>query len=111
MTLKDVNNSLLVENMSNIFQNNLIKVQMVKDQLKQIFDDDNTPDIDFDENGLYIKITNFQARNLENISLKSFVLQPMGFDSDDDKILNIKKFYIQYIKIEKPPVLEPEEKN
>jgi hypothetical protein len=77
-----------------IFTNNFVKISMVEDELKVIFDD--TPTIQFDENGMFIILNTFQFREYEmKESFKNFFLSDAGII---DEIKNTSKFYIEYNK-------------
>lgn len=81
----------------NIFQNNFVKIEMVQDELKKVFGDE-APKIKFDEDGLYITMDNFLFREYENNPLDSFTLTDAGMI---DEVKNIKKYYVEYVKVEK----------
>ena len=49
-----------------IFQNNFIKVDMIKDELKMIFNNTDVPEISFDADGMYIAMDNFKLREFDN---------------------------------------------
>jgi hypothetical protein len=79
-----------------IFQNNFIKISLVEEELNMIFDEDETPKIKFDEDGMYIEMDNFLYRNYEiGGGLQKFSLS----ESDVvDEVKNIKKYYIEYLE-------------
>lgn len=102
MKLKD----LLYE--TRIFQNNFIKVDMVEDELKKIFKEDEVPKIEFDEDGMFITLDNFTYRHYNSIGgFDSFSLTDGGIV---DEINNIKKYYIEFTKQEDPSKNKTEEK-
>jgi len=104
MKLKDLLSEVKVQ------ENNFVKVDMVKDELKQIFGED-APKTMFDEDGLYIKLDNFQLRDLDNTPMSTFSITDTGFENDKDEAKAIKKYYIEYVKTEKtefPPEMEDE---
>ena len=82
-----------------IFQNNFIRVGMVEEEFSRIFSDSQvTPKIDFDTNGMFVVLNNFQFADFENMkSNDQFVLVDNGVDNE---IKNTRKFYIEFIKAE-----------
>ncbi len=88
-----------------IFQNNFVKVEMVTNELSSLFSE-KVPKVEFDDNGLYITIDNFQYRELEmNGGFKKFTLTDAGLVNE---VKNIKKYYLEYIpapKAEKPAIV------
>lgn len=90
MKLKD----LLFE--TRIFQNNFVKVEMIQDELIVLFPE-NTPEVKFDDKGMYIAIDNFQYRELETKGgFKKFFLTDSGLVNE---IKNITKYYIEFAAI------------
>lgn len=77
-----------------IFQNNYVRVDMAKKALEKLFPE-NTPNIMFDEVGMYIVLDNFAFRDYENGSLGAFSLSEDGIV---DEIKNTKKYYLEFIK-------------
>lgn len=90
MKLKDL---LITEN--GIFQNNYVRVNMVEDALQKLFPNDEIA-IEFDENGLFIILDDFQFREYETQGLTGFKLTLSGLF---DEIKNTKKYYIELIGI------------
>lgn len=85
---------LIVE--TRIFQNNFIKIGIVEEEIKQIFGEEEAPKIEFDEDGMFIKMDNFMYRNYEtNGGLNKFSLTDVGII---DELKNIKKYYIEFTK-------------
>lgn len=99
MKLRD----LIVE--ARIFQNNFIRVGMVEEEFNRIFSDSQVkPKIDFDTNGMFVVLNNFQFADFENMkSNDQFVLVDNGVDNE---IKNTRKFYIEFIKAEETPGTE-----
>lgn len=89
MKLRDLLNEI------KIHQNNFVKIDMVENQLKNIFQED-MPKIQFDEDGLYIKLDNFQYREINNNPMDTFTITDAGFENEKDEVKNIKKYYIEY---------------
>ena len=83
-----------------IHQNNFVKIDMVGKELEEIFGED-APKINFDEEGLYIKMDNFLMRYYEGNPMNSFTLTDSVFDNEKDEVKNIKRYYVEYTKIEK----------
>jgi len=94
MKLKDLLNEVTVH------QNNFVKIDMVEKELEEIFGDE-APKIKFDEEGLYIRMDNFLMRDYESNPMNSFTLTDSGFDNDKDEVKNIRRYYVEYTKIEK----------
>ena len=100
MKLKD----LLYE--ARIFQNNFIKLDIVEDEFKRIFGE-NTPKIEFDNDGMFIKLDTFTYNEYESADTVPHIsLSDAGVV---DEIKNIKKFYIEYTKPTETPETEPVE--
>lgn len=101
MKLRD----LLVE--ARIFQNNFIKVGMVEEELKSVFGEEEMPKVEFDADGMFIKMDNFKMRDYETAGgLKKFSLSDAGLV---DEIKNIKKYYIEFTKVENKSTAVPTE--
>jgi len=100
MKLKDLFKKENKLNEVNVFQNNYIKVQMIEDNLKKIFVD-NVPPIKYDDTGMYIKLDNMLYREIENNPMETFQLTAAGFENEADQAKGLKKYYVEYIKIEK----------
>jgi len=83
-----------------IYPNNFIKIDMVKNELERIFNSE-APEINFDDDGLYIKLDNFNLRELENNPMNKFSITDAGFENEKDEVKGIKKYYIEYTKIDK----------
>jgi len=98
MKLKDLKNLL---NESRIFQNNFVKIDIVKKELALIFVD-NFPKIEFDNDGLFIKIDDFtySKYKLDEVFDKFSLSEGIMID----EIKNIKKYYIEFTT-----PIEPEE--
>lgn len=88
MKLKDLINEV------KIYQNNFIKIGMVENDLKTLFPE-NTPQVKFDTEGLYVVLDTFQFRDYENKRLTSFILTDAGLF---DEMKNTKKYYVEYFK-------------
>jgi len=88
MKLKDILNE------TRIFQNNFIKLDIIKNEFKRIFGE-NTPEIKFDNNGMFIKLDNLSYTEFNASDIDNFSLSDAGI-IDEHK--NIKKFYIEFIK-------------
>lgn len=98
MKLKDLINEV------RIFQNNFIKIDTVKDKLKEFFGEENMPEIGFDDKGMFVKIKmELTTREEEIIDSLDFFTLTDGIVVDEMK--NIKKFYIEYTKA---PEINPE---
>ncbi len=79
-----------------IFQNNFIKVDMIKDELKMIFNNNDIPEISFDTDGMYIAMDNFKLREFDNYGgFKKFSISDAGLINH---VKNIRKYYIEFIK-------------
>jgi len=84
-----------------IYPNNFIKIDMVKNELERIFNSE-APEVKFDDDdGLYIKLDNFTLRELENNPMNKFSITDAGFENEKDEVNGIKKYYIEYMKIDK----------
>jgi len=103
-----------------LYQNNYIKIGIVEDELKKIFStSDNVPKINFDDDGMFIILDNFEQNAYEayknanankpseetaapeenkdaNTSTAIFELTDVGIFN---QLNNTKKYYIEYIKI------------
>jgi len=102
MKLKDLLNEVVVQ------PNNFIKINMVKKELGLIFGED-APKPAFDEEGMYIKMDNFLYREIENNPMDNFTLTDAGFENEKDEMKNIRKYYIEYIKVDKSENTNTEE--
>lgn len=79
-----------------IFQNNFIKVDMIKDELKMIFNNTDVPEISFDVDGMYIAMDNFKLREFDNYGgFKKFSISDAGLINH---VKNIRKYYVEFIK-------------
>lgn len=116
-----------------LFQNSFIKLDIVETELKKVFSQSDTiPKIAFDKDGMFITIDNFALREYENYYAQSKLNTPPTDNPSDtppdttvkspeittdrpftlsyagviDEIKNVRKYYIEYIKI---PEIEDEE--
>ena len=102
MKLKDI----LFE--TKVFQNNFIKIQIIQDELKNIFMN-RTPEIKFDSNGMYIALNQFELRTFESEKKSDkFTLEDAGYIDD---IKGIKKYYVSFIDEIQNAEDEPKQEN
>ena len=75
-----------------IFQNNFIKVDMIKDELKMIFNNTDVPEISFDADGMYIAMDNFKLREFDNYGgFKKFsILSNNNNESNNNNLYHFK---------------------
>lgn len=89
-------NDLISE--AHIFKNNFVRIDMATEAIKQLFPE-NTPKIQFDEDGMYIILDTFQFRDYSDTGMGAFTLTEAGIA---DEIKNTKKYYLEYVKPVKP---------
>jgi hypothetical protein len=77
-----------------LFKNNFVRVSMAEAAIKKLFPEE-TPKIQYDDQGMYIVLDTFQARDYENTGMGVFSLSDAGIA---DEIKNTRKYYVEFVK-------------